>query len=295
MLKILLICVARTLANVSPKLHQALSRMIVYTLQSPKHSKDTIDFIVLTEQPHDDNGRKLPGNQARRHNMNKIRKYAIDNYDYIVKMDGDMIPPPHALVYLIATSGKYKAPIVTSLTPERPSKCGTDAFSQVIHWNNNKGRENKIPNAIAKGKPFTCTGNGGEAFMLMTRDALNKIIWPPYGSCGDFAFWREVHKQGIKVVCTPRIVCAHEERGTRGYMLVRGVAWIVEHWKDVILKNLEEQRAWFHGLPYTWWHGSSPLRFLQILPIHLSRIDTQRKEPNWFTYPGQEKPKVTVD
>lgn len=283
MVKVLLVCVSHYLGHVAPELYQALCNMVRYTLQTPANKKDVIDFIVLTEQPCDAKGKKIPGNQARRWNMNKIRKYAIKNYDYIVKMDSDMIPPPHALVYLISTSRKYKAPIVTSLTPERPRKCRTDEFSQLMSWNNNNGRNNYIPNRIKKLRPFICTGNAGESFMLMNREALKKVEWPPYKSSGDFAFWKEVHKQKIAVVCNPRVICAHKTRS--GPPLIRNAEWILKHWKWVILRNLERRRTWYHGLPYKWWYGLPVTQFLKLLPFHLD----QKEEPKWFTYRGQKR------
>ncbi|OYD16946.1 hypothetical protein CH330_01370 [candidate division WOR-3 bacterium JGI_Cruoil_03_51_56] len=285
MTKILLVCVARCLPDVAPKLFKALGKIVCYTRQTPEYKKVTIDFTVLTEQPLDGKGKKIPGNQARRTNMNKIRPYAIQHYDYIVKMDSDMIPPPHALVTLIETSVKHEAPVVTSLTPERPHKCGTDAFSQLMTWNGNEGIEKKIPSRIKKLEPFVCTGNAGEAFMLMSREALKKVKWPPYEASGDFAFWDEVHKQKLKVVCTPRVVCAHLDYEA-GSQLIRSAKWVLEHWKTVIIKNIEEKRDWFYGLPYDWWHGLQPLKFLEILPFHL--LD-QKKEPKWFTYRGKQK------
>ena len=98
MAKILIVCVARHLANVAPELFEAIQAMILYTLRTPRHKKDTIDLTILTEQPRDSKGRIKKNNQARACNMNKIRRHAIKNYDYVVKVDSDMIPPAHGLV-----------------------------------------------------------------------------------------------------------------------------------------------------------------------------------------------------
>lgn len=283
MAKVLLVCVARNLPDVVPELFHALKKMVKYTLLTPNHEKDTIDWIVLTEQPRDSKGKRLRGNQAIRWNMQKIRKYILQHYHYIVRMDSDMIPPPHALVTLIKTSVEHKAPIVTSLTPERPAKCGTDEFSQLMSWNENKPRK-KIVSSIEKLKPFICSGNAGVAFMLMSREAFKTIKWK--GLKDDFAFWNEVHNQHIKVICTPRVVCAHKEHRPR---IVRGTKWVIEHWRKVIMRNLTAKHDWYHGLPYKWWHGLPSTTFLQILPLHLAKPNIQKKEPKWFTYHGKQK------
>ncbi|MBA7501123.1 glycosyltransferase [archaeon] len=278
MTKILLVCIARHLGDVAPQLFGALRRMVEYTLQTPGYKQDTIDFIVLTEQPRDKEGKRLAGNQAIRWNMKKVRPHALKHYHYILRMDSDMIPPPHALVTLIKTSVKHNAPIVTSLTPERPAKCGTDQFSQLMNWNENEPKE-KIISSIKQLKPFVCTGNAGVGFMLMTSAALKKIKWARLKD--DFGFWNEVHKLDIKVVCTPRVVCAHKEHRPA---IVRGEKWIVEHWRKVILRNLAAHRNWYHGFPYKWWHGHSVETFLVMLPLHLNQV----KEPKWFTYQGNK-------
>lgn len=285
MTKVLLVCCARHLADVAPELFQALQKMVTYTLQTPTYEKDVIDYMVLTEQPtiKDDEGKKIAGNQARAWNMNKIRMHAIEKYDYVVKMDADMIPPPHALVTLIQTSVDHDALIVTSLTPERPSKCDTDRFSQLMSWNYNEGRDDEILVKIEGLEPFVCTGNAGEAFMLITRAALEMVEWP-YRSNGDFAFWDKVQELGIKVVCTPKVVCAHKDYEADS-LFIRGKEWVVNHWKDVIIKNLEKDTEWYHGLPYEWWYGLRTSKFLEILPYHLD----QEKEPLWFTYRGKPK------
>ena len=41
------------------------------------------------------------------------------------------------------------------------------------------------------------------------------------------------------------------------------------HWFNHTIKNLEEQRAWYHGLPYTFWYGGNPLSFYLALKHHL--------------------------
>lgn len=280
-MKVLIVCVARHLANVTPELFAALRTMTLYTLRTPGHKKDTVDFIVLTEQPRDSKGKRLPGNQAIRWNLQKIRKYILEHYHYIIRLDSDMVPPPHALITLIKTAVKHKAPIVTALTPERPSKVGTEEFSQLMSWNTNKPRK-KIISSIENLEPFICSGNAGVAFMLMTREAFKIIRWP--GLKDDFGFWIEVHKQKIKVVCNPRVVCGHKDH-SRG--IVRGTQWVIAHWLGVIIKNLTAKHAWYHGLPYKWWHGLIITEFLQMFPKHLAKPNIQEKEPKWFTYRGK--------
>lgn len=258
--------------KVAPELFEALRR-----LDAGPH---TVELAILTAQPRGIRGTVLEGNQARRYNMNRIRKWALEQgYDYLVKMDYDMIPPPHALMFMIRKLESLHADICTSLTPERPKKCRTDEFSQVMSWNGNKGARE----AIDQPRTFECTGNAGEGFMLMSRRALSKVVWPPYKSCGDFAFWREVHKQGLKVICTPWVICAHKDRSGE---LIRGRDWICSYWCAYIRKNKREGRKWFHGLPYKWPRAETPLGFLEKLPGHLK---DQTKEPKWFLYHGRQR------
>lgn len=282
-LRILIVCVARHLRNVAPELFSALQEAAYHLLVDVEgHAADTIDFIILTEQPKR-GGKKLTGNQARGFNMNKIRSYALEKkYDYLFKVDGDMIPPKNGLARLLKTSKTLKAPIVTSLTPERPDKCGTDEFSQSMSWNGNRDARNKI----RKLKPFICTGNAGEAFMLMTRSALEKIVWPSYRSAGDYAFWREVRKQGITPYCDPMVICAHkEQKGANRGQLVRGTEWVVKHWTKRICENLRRGKLWYHGFPYAWWYGETPELFLQRLPKHIQTGN----EPRWSLYKGKKQ------
>jgi len=37
---------------------------------------------------------------------------------------------------------------------------------------------------------------------------------------------------------------------------------------EIILKNLRENRAWYHGLPMNWWYGMSILEFVNFLVYH---------------------------
>lgn len=48
------------------------------------------------------------------------------------------------------------------------------------------------------------------------------------------------------------------------------------HWINKCLKNLQEGKAWYHGLPYTWWYGANLLDFMLALQKHL------QIEDEWF-------------
>jgi len=48
------------------------------------------------------------------------------------------------------------------------------------------------------------------------------------------------------------------------------------HWFWKMLFNVKEGRAWYHGLPHTWWYGMGILDIIEILPEHV--LD----EPEWL-------------
>jgi len=50
---------------------------------------------------------------------------------------------------------------------------------------------------------------------------------------------------------------------------------LVWHYISLIVRNLEEGRPWYYGLPYTWWYGAGVTDFLLALPDHIL------KEPRW--------------
>ena len=52
----------------------------------------------------------------------------------------------------------------------------------------------------------------------------------------------------------------------------------LKHWRDKINRNVKEDRAWYHGVPYKWWYGLTPSLFLIALRKHLD----PKKEPLWF-------------
>lgn len=47
-------------------------------------------------------------------------------------------------------------------------------------------------------------------------------------------------------------------------------------WSNKVIKNIEHDRPWYYGLPYTWWYGCSILDFIEQLPDHV--LD----EPEWL-------------
>lgn len=51
---------------------------------------------------------------------------------------------------------------------------------------------------------------------------------------------------------------------------------VVYHWFNKIVDNLQNKRAWYHGLHSTWWYGMGILDFLEVLPEYVE------KEPIWL-------------
>ncbi|MBW2675086.1 MAG: FkbM family methyltransferase [Deltaproteobacteria bacterium] len=47
------------------------------------------------------------------------------------------------------------------------------------------------------------------------------------------------------------------------------------HYVNLCFKNLQEGRAWYHGLPKTWWWGMCLVDFIEELPEHIE------KEADW--------------
>lgn len=54
---------------------------------------------------------------------------------------------------------------------------------------------------------------------------------------------------------------------------------IAHHWIQHCIKNLEEGRPWYWGLPYTWWYGMNLVDFIYEIPEHVLRPD----EPEWVS------------
>jgi len=52
---------------------------------------------------------------------------------------------------------------------------------------------------------------------------------------------------------------------------------IADHWVNYCIVNLEQGRAWYHGLPYTWWWGMNLIDFIYEIREHVLRRD----EPLW--------------
>jgi FkbM family methyltransferase len=53
---------------------------------------------------------------------------------------------------------------------------------------------------------------------------------------------------------------------------------IAHHWIAVCIKNLEEGRPWYYGLPYEWWWGMNLIDFIQEITDRILRDD----EPDWI-------------
>lgn len=51
---------------------------------------------------------------------------------------------------------------------------------------------------------------------------------------------------------------------------------ITYHWLNKIVENIYGGRAWYHGLPSTWWYGMDVLDFIEVLPEYAL------KEPDWL-------------
>lgn len=71
------------------------------------------------------------------------------------------------------------------------------------------------------------------------------------GSLGAYAFYKAIKNQEID-----------------GYLA---------YWIGVLAYNQKTAQDWWNGLPYTWWWGYLPQRFIVELPDHINRFD----EPKW--------------
>lgn len=52
----------------------------------------------------------------------------------------------------------------------------------------------------------------------------------------------------------------------------------VYHWFNKIVENIYNGKAWYHGLPSTWWYGMGILDFCETLPEYVL------KEPEWISF-----------
>jgi len=48
------------------------------------------------------------------------------------------------------------------------------------------------------------------------------------------------------------------------------------HWFWKMFFNVKEGKAWYHGLPHTWWYGMGVLDVVENLPEHVL------EEPEWL-------------
>jgi FkbM family methyltransferase len=54
---------------------------------------------------------------------------------------------------------------------------------------------------------------------------------------------------------------------------------VAHHWIQHCIRNLEEGRPWYYGLPYTWWWGMNLIDFIHEIQDHVLRPD----EPEWVS------------
>jgi FkbM family methyltransferase len=52
---------------------------------------------------------------------------------------------------------------------------------------------------------------------------------------------------------------------------------VADHWINHCIRNLEEGRPWYFGIPYTWWWGMNLIDFIYEIREHVLRPD----EPKW--------------
>lgn len=207
--------------------------------------------------------------------LSQARKFVLENnYDYLLNIESDVVPPRYALKQLLETINTIKCHAVTALVPERPSKVGTDRFIVEMEWNGNpNAREN-----IKKLAPFELQGHGGLACVLIKREVLEKLDFKHVFPC-DFTFWGMFHEAGFKLYCDPRVICGHVDRDGR---VIRGKDYVYEYWINKVNENVKAGRAWFYGLPYKWWWGMSAEEFKEKLKDHLDL--GKYREYEWYIY-----------
>lgn len=199
------------------------------------------------------------------YNMERSRLFAVKwGYDYLFVIQSDIIFPPNALQVLLKVQQQYKAEVVCALTPERPEKVGTDEFVVCMSWNNNPHARARI-NA---GKNFTVTGNGsGYMLVLIDRSVLAKYEFPRSGA-SDCDWYAKLRKHQVKVICEVGMRVYHKQRSDG--RIIRGDAHVVQHWRNVTGKNLNQGRLWHQDLPGSWWYGRTRKEFLEQLPEHIN-------------------------
>lgn len=231
-----------------------------------------VDLMVLTSKPP---GKKDPGRNVA-FSMERARMWCLQHdYDALLKVDDDMVLPPHALLWMM----KVRGDVITALTPERPEKLKfsgwayprerADQFTQCMPYCGNKDVRARILGL----NPFEITGVGGEACMLVKRRALERNPFPSQRHL-PFEYYAQAHKLGLRCMCNPRVITYQLERNSS--QVIRGPDWTFRYWSRRVSKRGFTQA----GLPYNWWRGMNKNQFLAELPKHLN----PEKEPRWFLY-----------
>lgn len=81
--------------------------------------------------------------------------------------------------------------------------------------------------------------------------------------------------KGYRSLCIDQVhwLYVPRSRDLRNYPLA-----VTCHWVCKILYNIEEDKPWYYGLPYTWWYGMGVYEFIMFLPKHIKSL----KEDAWF-------------
>ncbi|GAI17764.1 unnamed protein product, partial [marine sediment metagenome] len=203
----------------------------------------------------------------------RSRRFAVKHgYDYMFIVQSDIIFPPNTLLVLLDAMKKHDTGVVCPLTPERPEKVRTDDFVVCMGWNKNPHARD----AINKGEDFEITGSGsGYMCVLVRRDVFKKVEFPAIGS-SDMNWYNALHKAGVKIMCHVGLRLYHKQRSDD--RIIRGDRYVVEHWQEVVKRNLARGKPWFYGLPRAWWWGRGKKQFLAELPKHL------QEDPIWWRW-----------
>jgi len=219
--------------------------------------KNVLDVMILTEDPY-------PGEWDRNigHKLNRARTYAISQgYDYLWIIESDIVVPSQALPMLL----ELKADVACGLTPERPTKVGTDRFIVEMSWNGNPGAREAIP----KGQSFRIPGVGSYTCTLVARRLFEAEVFPEQ-LAGDMAWYWKIQKAGFVVMVHPGVLCGHVDRDGR---VIRSEDYCLGYWRGMIARAEVERKPWYYYVPCPqdnpWWYGLDQLRFLEKLPEHM--------------------------
>jgi hypothetical protein len=257
-LKVLASVVVRDIATIKEPTWKALHEI--------DRGEHVLDLGVFTENPYENFEMNMG------YNLELARKLVLSEpYDYLFNVESDVVPPRNCLLELL----KMNTDVAFALVPDRPCKIGKDDFVACMGWNNNP----RARDAIDKLETFEITGNTGTGCFLMSRSVLEKVAFPLKSGI-DFVWSDDLHKKGIKMLCNPNVICGHVDSNGK---IVRGKEWCLEYWRDHMKENDDQRREWYHGLPYSWWHGMDKDSFLKELE---KRMDS---EAAWYCYPGRNK------